>query len=202
MVKSNAFAVLVAFGVIAIAAIAWPTLSKASPLEYLLQNQGTLTVTATTSPAYMTPGLATTTSTVYDAYANGSASTYATDKAALEIQFTASSSATSQLGWYYEYAQGNATANCVSAPASCDWYADNTTGATTTPWNATVGQSQTWIFASTTQGGGAPTGNRANKIFMVNIPTRYVRAVFYIPTVASTNGAVWAAFVGQKQIPN
>lgn len=202
MVRNNILIGAVSLLLIAGAVSLYPFISKANPLEYLLQNQGTFTVTATTTLSYMTPGTGTTTP-VYDTYANGSASTYATDKAALEVQFTASSTS-STLQWFYEYAQGNATANCVSAPNSCDWYADDTfstTNATTTP-NVSITQPNqvVWTFASTTPGGGAPTGNRANKVVNVPTPMRYIRAVMFLP-IGSTNGAVWAAFVGQKQTP-
>lgn len=206
MVKSNALAVLISTVVlIGITLVIAPSISKANPFEYLLQNQGTFTVTATTSPVYMTAGTATTTY-YYDSYANGSASTYATDKAALEMQFTASSTGSTIQG-FYEYAQGNAAANCISAPTSCDWYTDETfltANSTTTPTiNITQPNQIIWNFASTTPaaGGSLVSNNRVNKVITVPTPTRYVRVVLFMP-VGSTNGAIWAAFVGQKQIPN
>lgn len=184
----------------------FPSILKANPLEFLVQNQGTLSVTATTSVSYMTPGTATTTSTVYDTYANGAANTYATNNLALEIQFTASSTG-STLGWYYEYAQGNAAANCVSSPGSCDWYQDdnftNVNATTTQTFPVTLTNKYTWLFASSSQGGGPilTTNQISNKIVTVQPVARYVRAVFFVP-IGSTNVAVWSAFVGQKQSSN
>ena len=175
----------------------FPFVAGATPIEFLVENQGTYTITATTSPAYMTAGTATTTSNVYDTYVNGNAS-YATSKLAMAVGFVASSTS-STLNWYYEYAQGS---NCVNVPTSCDWYADNTGSlATTSPaFNASLGQTYSWTFASSTQGGGAPSGNISRKIFTVSPLTRYVRAVFYMPA-GSAAGAVWTQFIGQKQIP-
>ena len=193
--KNKLRAILAGFALLG--SLAFAVTTKANPLEFLVENQGTYGPTATTSITYMTAGTATTTSNVYDTYANGNGNTYATNKLALEVQFTASSTA-STLGWFYEYTQGTAGADCVNTPKSCDWYADNTLLATTTVNTATVAQTYVWTFASSTQGGGLPSGNRVNKMFIVPTPARYVRAVLYL-VPASANGGVWAAFIGQKE---
>lgn len=188
--------------IVLVAVVMFAVSTKANPLEFLLQNNGS-TVSATTTVTYLTAGTATSTTNVYDTYANGNGNTYATNNLALEVQFTASSTS-STLNWYYEYAQGTAGANCVNTPASCDWYTDDTFQ------NASSSQQAisvvnpikySWTFASSTQGGGAPTGAISNKVFLVNPVARYVRAVFTLPA-GSTAGAVWAAFIGQKQASN
>lgn len=197
---------LIVSGILGISAIAsiivFATQTSANPLEFLVQNNGT-SASASTSIAFMTAGAATSTSNVYDTYGNGNGNTYATNNLALEIQFSASSTA-STLTWYYEFAQGGAGANCVNSPNSCDWYVDATfsnTSATTTPNISMAGFNQyQWKFASTSQAGAvvASTNNIANKIVTVPTSARYVRAVFGL-LPGSTNGGVWAAFVGQKQ---
>ncbi len=178
--------------------------ASANPFEFLVENQGTSSVTATTTITYMTAGLATTTTNVFDSYSNGQTSGYATNNASLEIQFVASSTS-SIFGWYYEYAQGGPGANCVNTPASCDWYADdqqvNTVGSTTPGTYALSSINKfNFTFASSSQGAAAilSTNNLANRIVSVPVPTRYVRAVFFMPP-GSAAGGIWAAFVGQKQ---
>ena len=191
---SIAFAIILIVG---LSAVLYPKFSGANAPEFLIEN----TASATTTMTYLVPGMSTTTA-VYDTYNNGNAETYATDKLSLAVQFSASSTGDT-LNWYFEYAQNG---NCVTASSTCDWYADNTLAATTTVYNVAPGQSYTWTYASTTPGGQSGTYSNSKKIFTVPTPTRYVRAVFYMsstsPLGIPLNGAVWASFIGQKQIPN
>ena len=206
--KLTAF-VLAAFIVVLGASYA-PSIVKATPLEFLILNtqagvSSSINLTATTSVSYMSAGTATTTY-YYDTFNRGNADQYATDKVALAVQFTASSSA-SVLNWSYEYATGNGVTDCTVATSTCDWYQDNvnTQLATSTgAYSATLPLSFSWTFASSSMvTDGVQQGalaNRALKIINLTPPARYVRVVFTMPA-ASTNGGVWAAFIGQKQIP-
>lgn len=143
------------------------------------------TADATTTVSYMTPGLATTTTAVFDSFASG-ANAYP-DRAALLTQFTASSTA-SILGIRLEYSQDN-----------IDWYADNLNELATTSWSNPIAtpSSFTWTFASTTPGAGAVTNtNRSNKVIFIEVPTRYIRAVY---TITGGNGGVWGSILPQRQ---
>lgn len=143
------------------------------------------TGTATTTIAYMTAGTGTTT-LQYDSYTTGQPR--AADSAALEIQFTASSTS-SVLITSFEYSNDG-----------IDWYFDNLVPKASTPAALAIAtpNSFTWTFASSTPGGVAGNLiNRVGKIINVTIPTRYVRAVF---TNTGTPAGVYAAFVPQKQI--
>ncbi len=161
---------------------------------------GAKSAVATTTVNFMTPGTATTT-VVYDSYnQNGTNQPVGyvpttSDGATLLVQQTASST-TSILGWKYEYSQDG-----------LDWYGDaivNYGNATTTQVQSlAVNNSYTWNFASSTSCDNTAvllTNNRGCKAVNVQTPTRYVRAVFFIPTGAS-NAGVYAQFVPRKQNP-
>lgn len=165
---------------------------------------------ATSSVQYLRFNTTSATSTplVYDTYCSdstGSSSTsfcnnYATNKAALKLYVTASSTAT-----IYkvdlEYSDGAPNVSCVTTPLNCDWYQDNLT------LDATAGASEaiatansySWTYASTTVGGAAITAstNTGSKIMYVNTPTRYVRAII---SIAGANGAFWAAIQPVKEM--
>lgn len=172
----------------------------ANPLEISLSN-----TTATSTVSYMTPGTGTTTY-YYDTYSSGASGGYAADGATMLVQMTASTSASSQLKWGYEFAMGVAGVDCVATPNNCDWYKDNTpapTSATSTnTYNVLAPVEFTWTFASTSQGyvGVEKNNNRALKVINVPTPTRYTRVVFSVPASAG-NAGVWAAFVEQRQSP-
>lgn len=155
------------------------------------------TSTATTTPVYLAQAtaIATTTGPVYDSYeVNGvvqqnQSVVNAPNTVSLAIQFTGSSTA-SVLGWRYEYSQD-----------AVDWYSDDlfvkqTTASST---DISLGNTQTWTFASSTVGAqpASATNNLSSKIVTVAVPTRYVRAVFYI--LSSTRGGVWATFIPLKE---
>lgn len=152
----------------------------AAPLYFA---PGVTTVTgnslATTSVKYMTPGAATTTTNVYDAYLDGT--NEAANSAILLIQMTGSTTpfnasvATTTFNVALEYSQDNV-----------DWYY-NGVFATSTQlgWETSNGV----LLSSTTP----------SKIFVnVPVPTRYLRAVISIPN-GSTNGAVYAQLVPAKE---
>lgn len=148
--------------------------------------------TATTTTSFMTPGAGTTTAT----FDTGCGTAGSTDNAVLLTQFTASSTA-SILNISYEYSQDNV-----------DWYQSNLSSQATTSssQSLTAAQSYSWVFASTTPGGGgsSATGvfaNRQMKVIEVRTPTRYVRAIFSTP-LGSANDTVWAEFVAKRQAAN
>lgn len=148
--------------------------------------------TATSSPAYLAPGTATTTY-AFDTSVGNAFAPSAT--AALLIQFTGSSTA-ANLRWHYEYSQDTV---CGTTGSNADWYAgDNALvgdrTATTSPATYTSGIFESsWFFASTTMG---PT---SKKLVMVPTPTRCVRVLFSLPA-GSANGAVWAEWVAKKEV--
>lgn len=177
--------------------------AHANPSQFVGTTQ---TATASTSPAFMTPGTGTTT-LVYDTFNTSTGNFYVNNLTELLLQFIASSTA-SQLNVNLEYANGyqNGIAiDCVANPNGCDWYEDNTTNlngfATTTPNNimAIIPQYQ-WKFASSTVGQLAtPAGNnRATRALSINVPTRYVRAVFTC-AAGGAGCAVWGQFVPVKE---
>lgn len=187
--------------------LAYGITAYANPSQFTTTTQ---TASATTSPVYMTPGAATTT-LVHDTQTSSTANSFVNNMTELLVQFTASSTA-SQLNINFEYSNGyganGAVLDCVSTPTACDWYEDNTTNlkgfATTTQNNimAIIPQFQ-WKFASSTAGQifSGSTNNRATRALSINVPTRYVRAVF----VCATGGAgcgVWAQFVPAKEVRN
>lgn len=143
-------------------------IAKANPLAFLTPVQ---TATATSSVAYMTSGLATSTLT-FDSYAQGQIK--ATDKGILLLQ-TVASSTSSVFTIAFQYSQDN-----------IDWYNDNTTATTT---NTNVAVPQVFSFTAT----GTATTSRA---LPVNFPTRYVRVQ---SSVLGASGAVWQQIVPQRQ---
>ncbi len=157
---------------------------------------GTSTSAATSSPSYMTPGTGTTTSPVFDAYAqtmNGGLTTKA-DYAGLLEQFTGSSTA-AVLKRTVEYSQDG-----------IDWYrsfvlAPSQPGTTTAPVN-TIGNpfSTSWTFASSSVGGAAPAANnnRATAATVIPTPFRYTRIVY---SITGGNGAIFGQLVPIKERP-
>lgn len=153
----------------------------------------TQTAAATTSITYLTPGTATTT-LVYDAGAFGDS--FASNGASLLIMWNGSSTV-STLNADIQYSQNGQ-----------DWF-NNGMG---TDIDAGIGSSSpslanpvsiTLAYASTSPDragffGNAVAASSTNRIVNVDMPTRYVRAVFFVP-VGSPNGALWAQFIAQKQ---
>lgn len=154
---------------------------------------------ATTTVTYMTAGTATTTE-VYD---TGLTNPSAVDSSAFLFTFIGSSTA-SIANITFEYAH-DTVGNCKVTPTACEWYSDDylsVAGTTTPSLVIPLTNIRTYIlpFASTTVGGLAGNGNGRNtRILNVPTPTRYVRAVITLPA-GSLNGAVYAQFLGKKQI--
>lgn len=150
----------------------------------------TSTNSSTTSISYLTPGTATTTVTCnlqrISALAGG---TDSIDSAIFAMQFHASSTALSELDWYFEYSQDGV-----------DWYRANnfpTLGTTTTA----VPQNFAWRQYSTStvySSNGFATSSLEKKFIPITTPTRWVRAVFTAPT-GSNNIGVWAQFIGKAE---
>lgn len=154
---------------------------------------------ATSTLVYQTAGTATTT-LVFDSYTllgtnQASAGiTQAVDSVALLEQFTGSSTA-STLNADIQYSQDGK-----------DWYAfafgSNFTvnAASTSPSVAAV-TTVSFPFASSTIDrltSAAVVATSSTRIVILPIPTRFVRAVFYMP-VGSLNGAYFAQFVAKRQ---
>lgn len=145
------------------------------------------TATATTSVTYMSAGLATTTLSC-DSYSSGNPR--GALRMSLLTQFAATSSSILKIN--IEYSQDN-----------IDWYQDggniNFNFATTTkPFDIGQVNSYTYNYSSTTPGLGAALNATSTRIVLINTPTRYVRAVYTIPS-GSTAGAVWAQLVPIKE---
>lgn len=163
---------------------------KANPSFFIRANTVVCgTYTASSTPTFMSAGLATT-SVTFD---TGCAAAGNVDSAILLAQLTASSTATT-VNINYEYSQDGV-----------DWYQSNLSnqGTTTPVQSVTTPQSYGWTFASTTPGMGAPLAsgtfaNRQMKAIEVRTPSRYVRAIFTMPA-GSTAGAVWAEFTAKRQ---
>lgn len=168
---------------------------KANPSFFLVQNNG-ITSTATTSVAYMTAGTATTTY-----YMDTGAGTAGSTDGAVFRTLLVGSSTASSINIAIEYANGGG--DCITTPTSCEWFSDTLNGATTT-LSRNISTLNTYLlnYASTTVGGAAGTGNGRNtRIFRVETPVRYLRAVITMP-IGSLNGAVWGEFIGKRQVAN
>lgn len=179
--------------------------AKANPL-YLIpgfSTVGTQASNSTSTVAFIRAGQATT--TIYlDAFAGGS--TYAFNNASVSIVFHASSTA-AKLNWRYEFSPGNAGIDCTANPTQCDWYGNSITtdqAATTTAQNIENYNEHSWTFASSTLGSSqsslANGDSTALKTVAVQVPLRYVRAVFYVPPGAG-NAGIWAQLWGQQEAP-
>lgn len=155
------------------------SVAVANPSEFCSKN----TSGATSSPAYMTAGTATTTLTLD----NCSDERTAIDTASLLIHFS-SSTTPPTLKWRYQFSQDN-----------IDWYEEDValnSNATTTEAVRTFHE-YSWLYASTTPLAGG-TSEDALKLVTVPVPTRYVRAVFYLPA-GSSPADVWADFIVKRE---
>lgn len=146
------------------------------------------TASATTSPAYMTPGTATSTLT-FDSY-NPTTNVFVADRLALLMQFTGSSTS-AVLGINFEYSQDG-----------IDWYKNaivtSETISTTSPsLSLNTPTSATWTFSGTPLNGDAGTVATSTRIVSVPLYTRFVRSVF---TLTGASGAVWGQFVPIKEL--
>lgn len=153
------------------------THANANPLRF---PASAVSATATTSPTFLTTA-ATSTIVTFDTYSQtgvvgAGGSTQAADKAALNIQFAASSTS-SVLLTTLEYSQDG-----------IDWYTDDAiTPASPTLFNISSPNVYSWTAAGTAT---------SSKTIIIPTPERYVRAKMSISGAA---GAVWAQIVSQKQ---
>lgn len=157
---------------------------------------------ATTTLVYLTPGTGTTT-LVLDTKLGASTGM---DSAVLLVQQNGSSSVASTLNIAFEYAPDLAGVDCVATPTACSWYKDNllgdraTVGTTTSLLSVNTANSYTMLMSSSTVGGLAGNSLFTTKAFTVSVPTRYVRAVFTVPS-GSLNSGIYAEFDAKKQNP-
>lgn len=191
--QKKVLALLGSLALISVAVLLLAPRAKANPST--LQRAQTTTCgafTGSSTPTYMTAGTATTTYT-YDSFCGGATSA---DSAALLVQFAGASPA-AVLNADVQYSQDG-----------IDWYAIGYAGgsdvnsATSSPSIGTV-QQLTFPFASSTISRGVVTNANSatsTRIIRLPTPTRFTRVLFTLP-VGSTNGAVWAEFVGKKQNP-
>lgn len=158
------------------------------------------TALATTSVAYLTTAIATSTY-IYDSYEqNGTNQTNGgnitlPDSVAVLLQGSASSTLTT-VSVSCEFGDDTAPNGVI------DWYQNDVLGATTTNpgvQNISGINSFTFTFASSTMGGAASNATnqtRYQKAVLCPVPTRYVRAVI---SVTGGNASVWSVIVPKKQ---
>lgn len=169
---------------VSIAMLASATVAYANPSFFAPQ---AMTATATSSPAFLTAGVATST-VVYDSFnLNGTnqpvaSDPTAADEATLLLQFTGSSTS-AVLNVNIEYSNDNV-----------DWYQDNLEATTSGPFSITQPDTYTWTYAASQIGG--VTVARVGKAISLVTPTRYTRAVI---STTGANGSVWVQFVPKKQ---
>lgn len=132
---------------------------------------------ATSSPAYLAAGTATST-IVFDTTRAGS---NGSDSAVLLTQFTASSTA-AKLVIAIQYSQDK-----------IDWYDANTYNQSTTSPVQDATTAQTFLLSAP-----STTSSSTLKAITVATPTKWIRAIFTIPAGAG-NGAAWAEFVAKQQ---
>lgn len=158
----------------------------------------TATATATSTPAFMTPGTATST-LIADVYqVPGYQDTGGAMDLFVASQYTGSSTATT-FGRRIEYSNGS---NCVNNPNNCDWYSETSditfTGIATTTYSVSPTYNHLTVFASSTPGGRAAPSDREGLVFRVPVLMQYVRIINYLP-IGSANGAVWQEVIGVQQ---
>lgn len=187
-------AILSVLGLVALFGFGWAEPVHANPSTFAIS---TSTSAATTSPRYMTAGNSTTTTPVYDAYAQtlSGGQTFKADLAGLLVRFAASSTATT-LNTNVEYSHDG-----------IDWYRnfvmDPMQPATTTAPVFTLGNpfSSAWRFASSTVGGAAVNaagGATSTAAMLIPTPFRFTRVVF---SLTGGNGAVWAQLIPIRERP-
>jgi hypothetical protein len=150
---------------------------------------------ASTTPAYLTPGTATSTTPTFDAYAqtNNGGATFKADSAGIVQQFCASSTAT-VLNTSVEYSQDG-----------IDWYRNfvfdpSQTGTTSVNRNLVTPYSISQTFASSSlQGTPIAANNKCTySAFTIPTPFRYTRVV---SSMTGGNGSIWNQLVPLKEQP-
>lgn len=177
---------LIISGAVALALATFFSVAHANPSYFQVPVQ---TATATTTVTYMTTGAATTTLTFDSYYINSLGTNTKTDSITLFTQFLASSTA-SVLGINFEYSQDGV-----------DWYSNNLSFGNTATTSSVIylqpPSSLSWTFASsTTNGVLQATTTPEKKAVTVQLPTRFVRAIY---TLTGTPGAIWAQFIPSRE---
>lgn len=157
----------------------------------LYEGSSARSAAATTTVSYLLPGVATSTSPLYDSYEqsgtnekNGGNFTIP-DSVAILLQGVASSSS-SVMNIACEFSDDNV-----------DWYQNEIYPATTTsPQNVSAPATFTFTYASTTIGGVVRATNIFSKLVECPVPLRYVRAVI---TDTGAGFSIWSSIVPLKQ---
>ena len=160
--------------------------AKANPLIYQIAK----TQPATTTPAFMSPGAATTTLQIV------SDQSYGIDSAYVFLQYTASGTAP-VLKYRVEHSQDG-----------IDWYGQTiptNANATTSQMVGTAADFYVAFSTSTAATNGIPgflnatTSNpRLHSSFSIITPTRYTRIIYFVPA-GGGNGALWSQIIGKRQ---
>ena len=178
---------LILTGILALVFGGWGMMAQANPSQFTKGDCATSTTATTTLASYMTPGTGTSTLTCQMALTGQDAA----DSATLMFYFNASSTL-SVLNMKVEYSNDGT-----------NWFENNMgdlTDVGTSTAAASIGavKSMTLQYASSTPGGAnAALRNYISRIIEVKTPTPYVRVVF---SATGANSAVWAQFLGKKQI--
>lgn len=177
-----------------IAALAAASFMFAAPVASANQSTfciGNQTSGATTSPTYMTAGTATTSLSLTNTISRCTDRSTALTEATLILQFTGSSTSATLNG------------NVQYSMDGIDWYENSLGDLASTSPSVSLSVAQTFQikYASTTPGLGAAGANSINpnlRILKIPTPTQWVRVLFTLPP-GSTNGAVWAMFIGKQE---
>lgn len=171
----------------------WFGVAEANPDQFLENSMGSAVNVASSSPAFMTPGTATSTNS-FDTQSDGA---LPAKSAVLFVALTGSTSATIA-NIAIEYSQNNN-----------DWYQDFISGAATTSNNIAFGNPVKFTLNGATSsqaviGNQKTVTNTVYRAFEVNVPSRYVRAVITLAsstviTAANANGSVWSNFIAKKE---
>lgn len=174
-----------------------PMVAHANPF-YI--GSGARTATATSTQALLRPGVATSTLPIYDSYESGgtnqtnSGNITVPNTVAILLDGNASSTA-AVISGTCEYSD-----NYNPSTGTGDWYQNEITtfGTTTGIANLATVNGFSFIFASSTVGGGAvgALSSRFQKLVTCPVPLRYVRLVV---SVAGANASIWAAIIPTKQ---
>lgn len=171
----------------------------ANPDQILENAVGSSVGSASSSPAYIGFGTATSTNS-FDTQGDGA---LPAKSATLFVALTGSSSATT-LNITLEFSQNNS-----------DWYGDDISGVlgTSTQTITLTTPSKYTMLAATSStiatGIESTPKNTVYRAFTVQVPSRYVRAIFSMssstvlsagPNQQGTNGAVWSDFIAKKEI--
>lgn len=148
------------------------------------------TSSATTTPAYLSPGIATST-LVYDSYEQNGTNQPNSDNVTLPNVVAVA-------------LQGNASSTLTTIAIACefsdnniDWYQNEIYPASSTgALNLSVPATFSFVFSSTTVDGIQISPSRYQKLFECPVPLRYVRAVI---TDTGAGASVWATIIPTKQ---